>query len=756
MFSKLWAAFRKIYGQIVASIIFGVFGSLSLYFTFFIERQKEVKLILFAGLFLVIGFSSYLILFRFFPVYFQRFEKHRIVMMAVLTVAASAAISYMFVTVGSSLIQTRHNFELIPIGQKSDQSSGINVILFEIRDENGEIVPFEKLDPNDSWEKSDHDGLNALIASNTQSESLLYPFYGNENDAIQVLFKSTDASGKVVLRLDTDEQLVDLFDEVEGDTILILQVDYNIQQKVGLFTIYFFGFLFLFLCLWGLWVIIELNTQNRLSSSAQIILNYVRRTRDRPIWLLGILLTLSLTLHTISILSTPLKVYPDSGGYINAAISITKYRDWGSILAAFRGPGWALMFSPILAVFGENPWPIKIFLHLLGIGQVLLAFGVGKIITQKNWVAFICGLLVLLSPDITASSNIILSESVVPFFVFLFVFTALKYLQTGRIYMIYFCFLVVLATWSLRTENLVLGFVFLTATGIQLGLKKLSNREIEIKRTALHLIIALSMVILPMVYWYSFLEKPMSKLVSTFRAAVVYSGWVQFGERTGMSFLDHSSPAVQVIKDAHEQSIGFYLGKPQPNIGETWNDYRNMISIGMTDDEVADIFYQATIDSIRADPGKALELIFVKFKYTFRFTSQAGYWDTDSLPGEDPPPDLHRFRRYFSVELVHFPKIIKLQRSLNDFFNDKLRIYTYWYWFCLIGTVIFLFRKPYYQGVLLGGVIFLQIVWPPIIGFGEPRFLLRGLGVFMITGAMALYFIATSLYKLYVTNFRQA
>ena len=576
--------------QVIVSSALGGGVSLCLYFALFFERPKAIKLILFSGLLLAISIISHYLLFRLTPTYFQHFKKRKIILLAVLTLAASAIMSFLFVTSEPSLIHTRHTFELIPTGQKNEQSSSADVVLFEIRDENNEIIPFEKLDPNNTWESREYDGLNARIASDDKSDPILYRFYGSQNDSIQVLFKATANSGIALVRLDSHEKLVDLFDRDEGDTIQSLQVDYRIREKAGLFLVYFVGFLFMVLCFWGLWISIEKNTYNRLSNSVRNFLTFMSKIYDRPVWLLGVLFILSLAFHAISILATPLKVYPDSGGYINAAISIAKYHDWGSILVAFRGPGWALLFSPFLIIFGENPWPVKIFLHLLGIGQVFLAYGVGKIITQKNWFAFICGLLVLLVPDIIASGNVVLSESVVPFFVLLFVFIALKYLQTGKIYLIYFCFLVVLAAGSLRIENIALAFLFLITVGIQLGLERDTHQGIKVKRSVLHLTIGLGLVILPMALWSNFQEKPTRELASAYRAAVVYSGWVHFGEIVGVSILDHNSPAVQVIQDAHERSRDSYLEGAQPFLGNTWSDYSNMISIGMTPEEIAQIF----------------------------------------------------------------------------------------------------------------------------------------------------------------------
>ena len=234
---------------------------------------------LFAGISLVIGFTSYAILFQLIPVYFQRYKKRRSrVIAAVLTLAASAIMSFIFVTSEPSLIHTRHTFELIPTGQKNEQSSGADVVLFEIKDANDEIIPFEKLDPNSTWERREYEGLNALVAVDNQSEPIVYPFYGSENDAIQILFKSTAASGIVLIRLDTDEQVIDLFDQDEGDTILSLQVDFSYRVKTVFLLVYFCSFLFLLLCFWGLWIIIDLKTNNSLTNASRNLLVFVQNS----------------------------------------------------------------------------------------------------------------------------------------------------------------------------------------------------------------------------------------------------------------------------------------------------------------------------------------------------------------------------------------------------------------------------------------------------------------------------------------------
>jgi hypothetical protein len=275
---KLRLAFRHKYVQGFISSLQGVLVSLSLYFILFIERSKELKLALFLGSFLITACFSYIIFFRLMPVYYKRFTKSTLVIMVVFTISVAAAMSISFITAANSFIHTRHTFELTPTGQQNDLSSGADVILFEIRDEDGDIIPFEKLDPDNTWENRQIDGLNALVAPGSQSEPISYQFYGNENVAIQVLLKSTSASGKVLVQIDSNEQLVDLFDGNEGDTILSFQVDYRIREKTGLFLIYFFGFLFLGLCFWGLWIIIELKTQNRLSKAAGDIQTVVQNS----------------------------------------------------------------------------------------------------------------------------------------------------------------------------------------------------------------------------------------------------------------------------------------------------------------------------------------------------------------------------------------------------------------------------------------------------------------------------------------------
>jgi hypothetical protein len=274
----LRTVFRQGYIQVIISSLLGGGVYISLYLTALFEFSKEVKLIFFIGLFILISIATYLILFRLTPIYFQHFEKVRIVMMSILTLIASVVISFLFFTAASSLIHTRHTFELIPTAQKNDQSTGTDIIFFEMRDEDSEIIPFVNLDPKRTWEYSKHDGLNALIASNGQGDPIVYSFYGSEGDAIQVLLKSTTGSGIALVRLDNYEQVVDLFDQDEGDTILSLQVNYKTREKIGLFLIYSLGFLFLLLCFWGLWIIIDMNTQYALSNSTRNVKTFFQNS----------------------------------------------------------------------------------------------------------------------------------------------------------------------------------------------------------------------------------------------------------------------------------------------------------------------------------------------------------------------------------------------------------------------------------------------------------------------------------------------
>ncbi len=274
---------------------------------------------------------------------------------------------------------------------------------------------------------------------------------------------------------------------------------------------------------------------------------------------LVILVAISTVLHFISALSIPLILDVDSPSFLRGAVHLVSNGNFDGV-SMFRGPGSTLLFAPITALFGRNPWGMKLLLHSLAIACVALNYRLAWQLSGKRWVAFLTGLTTLFLPDLFFFSNYLMSDLPNIFLISLFSTLLISAMQTYQRRWIYSSFMAASFAILLRSENMVLlaiGVFALAAPLLWDGLFNLfkGNKDKNNNRTVSYKLgtIALASIIaiLPVIWWSAHNYRNFGFFgMSNYAGEVLYTGWVYYGEASGYRFMDSDSLAVQQIRSA--------------------------------------------------------------------------------------------------------------------------------------------------------------------------------------------------------------
>ena len=218
-----------------------------------------------------------------------------------------------------------------------------------------------------------------------------------------------------------------------------------------------------------------------------------------------ILITLAALLHTLNALSVPLIFGADSPSFIRGAFHLAREGNFAGV-AQIRGPGTTLLFAPMAALFGRNPWGVKILLHLLALTLVPLSYRIGWQLSGRRFIAFLAGLAAALMPDLYFFSNFLMSD--LPNLVIVSAFTTLliSALQSGERKWILGALLTASFGALLRSENLALlalGVFVLIAQPVWEWISGRERADIWKKffRRALTTGLALVIALLPVLGW---------------------------------------------------------------------------------------------------------------------------------------------------------------------------------------------------------------------------------------------------------------
>lgn len=439
-----------------------------------------------------------------------------------------------------SVPEIKHQLDIIT----NVSGTGNEIQLQEIKGAYGNVVPLSNFTELNGWTL--RDGL--LIASGPAAQPIHYSFYGPINEQIRVTFQTSPKSGNVAVVLDGNRSDIDL-ESSDGN-----------QKRSRMDTQYQWGFLnfmiipiiviidlFTFILILALfWMVQEINQNRAVKPESVNPERFLSHTQG-----LLVLCGLGLILHTFNMLAVPLAVIKDSPSYLQGAVYWIQYHSLDGV-SSYRGPGTTFLFTPVMALFGRNPWGLKILIHLLAFACIPISYRLGWQLGRRRWFAFAVGLITVLGPDLYFYSNFVLSEVPHYFFVFLFCTLLLSALETMSAGWLIAALLVGSFSALVRSESvtaLMIGVAFLLIKVIwDWKNKKPSSVLTErLQNTGLSALwrvgLAVLIAAIPLLVWSAHNERVYHFFgISDYGGAVLFDGWIYFGESSRIHITDQNSP----------------------------------------------------------------------------------------------------------------------------------------------------------------------------------------------------------------------
>lgn len=581
------------------------------------------------------------------------------------------------------------------------------------------------------------DGAGLLAISD--SRQVTYKFRTHVNAKIEVLFIASPNGGTLKMSSGWFSRTIDLNNPVEKHTLVTQRSNYRFiptwlflpfMLLIDGMVFSLLSFIFLYLLQKGTGHFGEVSEERFLS----------RKT------CLMILIGLSILLNIANALTIPLIISSDSPGYLSGAVYLLEYGNLEGQSQNY-GPGTTILFTPILFLFGRNPWGMKLLLHLFAIGCVYFGFQITWLLAKKRSLAFGVGMITLLLPDLYFYANYVMSDLPNIFLVLMFTTFYLESVDKSTFRNILLMFLAGTFAFILRSENVLLIAIGIFGLSFKF-LDKLVNRVFNNKKiqweksegTLLkRMIIAILIAMLPVLFFS--IENYSRNGYFGLRGSpgtVLYDGWIYYSEASGIEIIDESSPAFQEIDTLIAQypvqitdSTGVATG------GEI---YHSLVKSGLTPEESYQLLIRATKDSLQ----KNLDLIpqILRLKIRDAFKPKITHVVTFPLPGESFASG-EKYSTYFEDLIVRIPLFIKTQRYLYDIFHQNLAgIYRLVSIASFISIFFMMFQKPLQRWLILGLVTLTRIVISNMISLAMWRYTIAGLVLLVIFGVLTLAALA--------------
>jgi len=91
--------------------------------------------------------------------------------------------------------------------------------------------------------------------------------------------------------------------------------------------------------------------------------------------------------------------------------------------------------------------------------------------------------------------------------------------------------------------------------------------------------------------------------ISDYRGAVLFDGWIYFGESSRIPITDENSPAVRTINAVYPPGLS-----NTSNVPTSWTIYYLLLQHGYTSEQAFTLLDQASMDSIRNDIPLSLKI----------------------------------------------------------------------------------------------------------------------------------------------------
>jgi len=632
-----------------------------------------------------------------------------------------------------SVPEIQHQLEIIP----NMNGSANEIRVLEIKAAYGNLVPLSNFTNLNGWAL--RDGL--LIANGSTVQPIRYTFYGPIDQQVRITFGTSPKSGAVEVVLDGRRLNIGL-DGLDGN-----------QKRARMDTQYLWGglnFLIIpliviidvftiILILTLIWLVQEINQNRSVNSGVRATESFLSHFNG-----LLILCGIALVLHIINFLATPLWVIKDSPSYLQGVIYWLQYHSLDGV-SSYRGPGTTFLFTPFIAAFGRNPWGLKILMHLLAFACVPVSYRLGWQLGRRRWFAFFAGLIIALIPDLYFYSGFVLSEVPHFFFGLLFCTCLLSALETMTSGWLIAALLVGSFSILVRSESataLALGIAFLLIKVVWDWKNQKSEAAMvaapqHVGLSALwRLGLAILIAAIPFLAWsvhnqqvYGFFG------VSDYGGAVLFDGWIYFGESSRIPITDQNSPAVHKINAVYPPGLSDTSNVPTP-----WAIYYLLMQHGYTSEQAFTLLGQASMDSIRKDLPLSLKLLVIKI--------QKGLEPQEMMPATFLFPDEKASFEilnsdYFDKETLLIPTIINLQRSVNRLIGYWYqKFYTVWFWLGLGMCFICFYRRPFFQWIPIAVITLNSIFLPITIGMSLWRYVLSGiflLQLFVLAGLQSVW-----------------
>ncbi len=425
--------------------------------------------------------------------------------------------------------------------------------------------------------------------------------------------------------------------------------------------------------------------------------------------------------YLFNALTVPLTINPDSHGFLEGGLHLIRYGNLEGV-SMYRGPGTTFLFAPVIYLFGNNAWGIKILLHLFAIACLLPAYRLGWQLSGSQAVAFTAGLLVVFSPDIMAYASVVMSDVPNIFFVLTFLTLLVSALQKPERKWIFSTLLVGSFAVLLRSENLVMlavGALALITSSVYTWPK---THRLDIQHF-FAIALALLVAALPILWWSAHNLRMHGFFgMSNYQGEVFYDGWVYYGDALGTKFSNPDSPAIQVMQEAieaHPIEITDQKGVPTG-----WEIYPAMLAVGYNTNQAFDLMGSAAWDSILNNPALAVKILFNK--YERGLTPQMQPMITYPLPGEEAFGEI-LYDDYFYQKSPNLPGLIGLRRQVDEFVRVNYPLlYPGWVLFVLATVFLSFFRTPWDTWSAHTIITASRILIPLTLGVAFWRYTLAG------------------------------
>jgi 4-amino-4-deoxy-L-arabinose transferase-like glycosyltransferase len=632
----------------------------------------------------------------------RQIGKNRLLLFLITSLCTGAFIAWRVYSIPASY----HVIQITPIISGSEM-----IRLLEVQP-NSAASTLKETALKAKWEEA-----NGAFYATSHSQSFMLHFLSRANLPVNVLFESSPNSGSVRVSVDGGVVNTDLHADINGERLISSMTRYRGIPN-GLFIP---GLFLADIVTFGALILLLLVAQEIGQKQAEILATTDASNISLHRKNVLVLLLLGFILHLLNALATPLIVGPDSPSFLAGSIHLLKFGNLDGV-SMIRGPGTTFLFAPIMLVFGQNPWGIKILLHLIALACIPLSYRIGWQLSRNQKMAFVAGLIAVLLPDLMFYSNYVMSDVPNIFCVLAFMTLLISALESNEPYWLFWTMLAGSFAALLRSENIAMlgiGLLFLFGSTIWHNLRTgtpIQNRLIQIGAS-------FGIALLPILWWsahnlnvYDFFG------ISNYQGEVFYDGWVYSGDANHLSFSDPNSKAIKTIHDAMNKYPGTITDKS--GIPTGWEIYPSLLKVGYTPDEAFHLLASAAWDSIKHDPALAIKLLFIKYRSGLK--PEITFNNTYPLPGERQSTDDLK-TSFFHTERVNLPILILLQRQINTMLMEWYpRLYLFWILSCLFFVFISLFRSPWDTWDAIVVLTLSRIFIPLSIGVAFWRYTLAG------------------------------